>query len=100
MSLPYAVGPGAGARGALARGATVTEETEETEETEDAAAERIKARVAAMVVSRPGRMVGASSAMGTRQVNFMTVTMPNGSREAVAPNYCQAPGLVCSRPWQ
>ena len=74
MSLPYAVAPGAGAGDALTGGAT------ETDETEDADAERIKAKVAAMVVSRPGRMVRASSTMGTRQVKFMTVIAPNGSR--------------------
>src|SRR5665811_2284127 len=68
MSLPYAVAPGAGAGDS---GAT------ETDETEDAEAESIKPRVAAMVVSRPGRMVGASSTRGTRQVCFMTVTTPN-----------------------
>ena len=49
----------------------------ETDETEDAEAERIKPRVAAMVVSRPDRMVGASSTRGTRQVCFMTVSTPN-----------------------
>src|SRR5450759_342184 len=71
MSLPYTVAPGAGAGDALTGGAT------ETGETEDAEAERIRPRVAAMVVSRPGRMVCASSMRGTRQVRFMTVTTPN-----------------------
>ena len=69
--MPCTVAPGAGAGDALTGGAT------ETDETEDAEAERIKPRVAAMVVSRPGRMVGASSTRGTRQVCFMTVTTPN-----------------------
>src|SRR5450759_2900797 len=92
MSLPYTVAPGAGAGDALTGGAT---------ETEDAEAERIRPRVAAMVVSRPGRMVCASSTRGTRQVCFMMVTTPNGSRATVAPNDCQAPGTgACSRPRQ
>src|SRR5665811_1298097 len=72
MSLPYTVAPGAGAGDALTGGAT------ETDETEDAEAERIRPRVAAMVVSRPGRMVCASFMRGTRQVCFMMVTIPNG----------------------
>ena len=49
------MGPGAGARGALAGPATVTED-----EAEDAAAERITARVTAMMVSRPGRMISGA----------------------------------------
>jgi len=53
MSLPYAVAPGAGAGDALTGGAPVSEGTEETA---DAEADRIKAKVAAMVASRPGRM--------------------------------------------
>src|SRR5471032_583307 len=56
MSLPYAMGPGTGARGALAGRATVTGAG-----TEDAPAERINVSVAAIVVSRPGRRVGARS---------------------------------------
>jgi hypothetical protein len=64
------VAPGAGAGDALIGAATVAEH---------AAAERIKIKVAAMVVSRPGRMVSAKSPMGTRQVNVMTVTTPTGS---------------------
>ena len=83
MSLPYAVAPGAGARDALTGGATVPEETE------DAEAKRIKPKMAAMVVSRPGRMVRANTTMGTRHVNFTAVTTPNGSRGAEAPNYDQ-----------
>jgi hypothetical protein len=93
MSLPYAVAPGAGARGALTGGATVPEETE------DAEAERIKTKVAAMVVSRPGRMVRANTTMGTRHVNFTAVTTPNGSRGAGTPNYDQPGERLCSRPW-
>ena len=93
MSLPYAVAPGAGARDALTGGATVPEETE------DAEAERIKTKVAAMVVSRPGRMVRANTTMGTRHVNFTAVTTPNGSRGAGAPNYDQPGQRLCSRPW-
>src|SRR5450759_2466197 len=68
MSLPYAVAPGAGAWDALTGGAK--------EFDEDAEAERIKARPAAMVVSRPGRMVGARSTRGTGPVCFMAVTTP------------------------
>src|SRR5674476_1112438 len=70
MSLPYAVAPGASARDALTGGA------KEFDEAEDAEAERIKARLAAMVVSRPSRMVGARSTTGTGPVCFMAVTTP------------------------
>jgi len=64
------VAPGAGAEDALTGAATVAEH---------AAAETIKIRVAAMVVSRPGRLVSANSPMGTRQVNVMRVITPTGS---------------------
>src|SRR5450759_5018854 len=68
MSLPYAVVPGAGAPAALAGVAMVTGETE------DAKAERINTRVAAMVVSRPGRMVGASCTMPQTQELYAAST--------------------------
>ncbi len=72
----------------------IDEFDEDAEDAEDAEDERIRHRVAAMVISRPARMVRASSKMGTRQGNLMTLTTHNRSREAVAPKYCNAPGLV------
>src|SRR5450759_5277800 len=70
MSLPYTAAPGAGAGDALTCGA------KEFGEAEDAEAERIKARLAAMVVSRRGRMVGTRSTTGIDPVCFMAVTTP------------------------
>ena len=92
MSLPYTVAPGTGATDVSSGRRT------ETGGAEGAKAERIKPRVAAIVLSRPGRVVDASSTRGTRPVCFMTVTTPK-VQGGVAPNFSKAPETeLCSRP--
>src|SRR5450631_334028 len=86
MSLPYTVAPGAGAGDAMTGGATGTVEAE------DAEAERIKHRVAAIVLSRPGLLVGGNSTRGTCQVCFITVITPNGSRGGIGTERLQSSG--------
>src|SRR5450631_302162 len=78
MSLPCTVAPGAGAGDATTGSATGTVQAE------DAEADRTKPRVAAMVLSRPGRLMDGNSTRGTRQVCFMPWgTTPNMRRDRV-----------------
>jgi hypothetical protein len=83
MSLPYSVAPATGAGEVLTGGATGTDENEDTQ------AERTKPSVTAMVLSRPGLLVDASSTRGTHPVCFMTVTTPT-VHEGVAANFRKA----------
>src|ERR1035437_10023229 len=77
MSLPYTVDPGAGTGDRWTGGATGADENGDT------TAQRIRPRVATMVVSPPGRLFGGNFARCTRPVCGMAVTSGHQRSPAV-----------------